>query len=80
MISISGDVWGENAISLFAVMGHWVDSDFTLQNRLLFCEPFGDVRHTGTAAFVSFVHIHKYCSAFFCILVIQFLRIGDCRC
>jgi hypothetical protein len=47
MVSISGNVWGENAISLFAVMGHSVDEGFQLQNRLLFCEPFGSVRHTG---------------------------------
>jgi hypothetical protein len=47
MVSICGDVWGENAISLFAVMGHWVDIDFQLQNMLLFCEPLGSDRHAG---------------------------------
>jgi MoaA/NifB/PqqE/SkfB family radical SAM enzyme len=47
MVSINGDVWGENAISLFAVMGHCVDEDFQLQNMLSFCEPFESVRYTG---------------------------------
>jgi hypothetical protein len=47
VVSISGDVWGESAISLFAVMGYWVDKDFQMQNMLLFSVPFGSVRHTG---------------------------------
>jgi hypothetical protein len=46
MVSINGEVQGENALSLFAKMGHWMVEDFQLQNRLLFCEPFKSVRHT----------------------------------
>ena len=45
--SISGDVWGENGISLFAILVHWVSPDFKMQTRLASCNPFSDASHTS---------------------------------
>jgi hypothetical protein len=46
-VCIAGDIWGENGISLLAIMGYWIDTDFVYQEKLLVCEPFSDVAHTG---------------------------------
>jgi len=44
---ISGDIWGENYVSLLAVMVHWIDGSWQLMKRLVICEPYGKVSHTG---------------------------------
>ena len=46
-VSLSADIWGENGISLLGVMGHWIDENWEMKEKLLLCEPFGEVRHTS---------------------------------
>jgi hypothetical protein len=43
---IYGDIWGENFVSLLAVMVHWIDGSWQLMKRLVICEPYGKVSHT----------------------------------
>jgi hypothetical protein len=44
---ISENIWGENSVSLLAVMVHWIDGSRQLMKRLGICEPYGKVSHTG---------------------------------
>mgnify|MGYP006281558335 CR=1 FL=1 len=43
----AGDIWSENGISLLAIMGYWIDSNFTMNEKVLICEPFSSHDHTG---------------------------------
>lgn len=51
LVSMSGDIWGENGISLFAVLLHWISPEWTLETRLAMCEPYSDVSHTADNIF-----------------------------
>ena len=44
---VLGDIWSENGACLFAVLLHYIDEDFKLQQQLAICIPFSDVAHTG---------------------------------
>lgn len=50
-VSISGDIWGENGISLFAVLLHWITPDWVVETKLAICEPYGAISHTGDAIY-----------------------------
>ena len=53
LVSVSGDIWGENGVSLFAVLVHWISPEWQLQSRLVCCEPYGKVAHTGDNIFAT---------------------------
>jgi hypothetical protein len=44
-----GDIWGENGISMFALTGYWIGSDWKFHEVLLHCAPFSKDAHTGDA-------------------------------
>ena len=44
---LTGDIWGENGISLFAVIVHFIDKDWILNTKLAICKGMGLVAHTG---------------------------------
>ena len=43
----AGDIWSENSISLFAIMGYWIDRNWQLNEKLLYIEGFSNEAHTG---------------------------------
>ena len=43
----AGDIWGENGISLFAVIVHFIHKDWILNTKLAMCKGMGFVTHTG---------------------------------
>ena len=45
--TISGDIWGENGISLLGVMLHWIDDEWEMQEYVIGAKPFSLMRHTG---------------------------------
>jgi hypothetical protein len=45
--AISGDIWSENGISIFGILGYYINDDFEMVEVLLGAIPFSDVRHTG---------------------------------
>ena len=47
MVSISADIWGEDGKSLLALMVHLIDSNFKIQDILIFTKPFSKVAHTA---------------------------------
>ena len=53
LISISGDIWSENGVSLFAVLMHWISSNWTMEQHLVICEPYGELKHTGECCIVA---------------------------
>jgi hypothetical protein len=47
MASISSDISGEDGKSLLALMVHLIDSNFKMQDILIFAKPFSKVAHTA---------------------------------
>ena len=43
----AGDIWSENGIAIFAVMVHFIDSDWKLNTRLAVCKGLDKITHTG---------------------------------
>lgn len=33
-ISISGDIWSENGVALFVIMGYWIDKGFVFHEKV----------------------------------------------
>ena len=44
---IAGDIWGENGVSLFAMLAYFIDDDFALIELMVGMIPFSDVNHNG---------------------------------
>ncbi len=42
-----GDIWSENGIAIYAVMLHYIDSDWEIQARLAFAKGLEDLPHNG---------------------------------
>jgi hypothetical protein len=47
MSSYAGDIWSENGIAIFAIMVHFIDSDWKLNTRLALCKGLDKIAHTG---------------------------------
>eukprot|EP00873_Tetraselmis_striata_P040973 jgi/Tetstr1/461237/TSEL_006367.t1 len=43
-VSLAADIWGENGISILAIMAYWITPDFELKEKLLFAKPFSQVK------------------------------------
>ena len=41
------DIWSENSVAIFAVMVHFIDSDWKLNTRLAVCKGLDKITHTG---------------------------------
>eukprot|EP00873_Tetraselmis_striata_P044475 jgi/Tetstr1/464739/TSEL_009486.t1 len=39
-VSLAADIWGENGISILAIMAYWITPDFELKEKLLLAKPF----------------------------------------
>lgn len=42
-VSLAADIWGENGISILAIMAYWITPDFELKEKLLLAKPFSQV-------------------------------------
>jgi hypothetical protein len=47
MSSFAGDIWSENGIAIFAIMVHFIDSEWKLNTRLALCKGLDKIAHTG---------------------------------
>ena len=47
MYSLIGDIWSENGIAIFAIMVHFIDSEWKLNTRLALCKGLDKIAHTG---------------------------------
>eukprot|EP00873_Tetraselmis_striata_P010748 jgi/Tetstr1/431012/TSEL_002030.t1 len=43
-VSLAADIWGENGISILAIMAYWITPDFELKEKLLLAKPFSQVK------------------------------------
>ena len=43
----AGDIWSENGISLFAIIGYWIDGNWQMNERLLLADGFSTDAHSG---------------------------------
>ena len=48
--SLSGDIWSDGTISLFAMVLHTITPDWEIKSWLACAEPFSEARHTGAYA------------------------------
>eukprot|EP00873_Tetraselmis_striata_P002573 jgi/Tetstr1/422837/TSEL_013628.t1 len=46
-VSLAADIWGENGISILAIMAYWITPYFELKEKLLLAKPFSQVEHNG---------------------------------
>ena len=47
LVSVSLDLWGENGIALLGMMATYIDTKWTIQERLIRAAPMGGTRHSG---------------------------------
>eukprot|EP00873_Tetraselmis_striata_P003694 jgi/Tetstr1/423958/TSEL_014569.t1 len=50
-VSLAADIWGENGISILAIMAYWITPDFELKEKLLLAKPFSQVK--GISAYFN---------------------------
>ena len=47
LVSVSLELWGENGIALLGMMATFIDTKWTIQERLIRAAPMGGTRHSG---------------------------------